>query len=83
MPKKSELVWKFEYDIKKRSYAKRVILAIDQLLNVIVWNGSQDETISSNVGRRIEAGKAYKVEKWLCTLLSKIQEKHCEKALGE
>ena len=81
--KKSDLVWKFEHDVKKRKYVMRVLLALDQLLNVLLWNGSQDETVSSHVGRRIADGKAYKVEVCLCKFLTWLQSKHCSRAKGE
>ena len=83
MPKKSELVWKFEYDMEKRNYFHRLALVFDQFFNVLLWNGSQDETISSHMGRRIAAGKANRVEKWLCGVISMVVKSHCEKALGE
>jgi uncharacterized protein YlxP (DUF503 family) len=83
MPKKSDLVWKFEYDVKKRSYLKRILLAIDQLFNVVFWNGSQDETISSHIGRRIASGKANWFDKALCKALRVLQSKHCIRAKGE
>ena len=51
-----ELIEKFENDMKKRSRFFRFLLALDQLGNVLFWNGSQDETISSHIHRRIESG---------------------------
>ncbi len=70
------LIAKFKNDVKKRSWGMRLLLVLDQLGNVIFFNGSQDETISSHIGR---TGKA----KWLCWLLQKLQAKHCLKSLGE
>ena len=78
-----ELFNKFENDVKKRSRAKRLLLTIDQFFNVLLWNGSQDETISSHVYRRIQNKKANRFEKGLCRLLRKIESKHCLKSLGE
>lgn len=77
------LIEKFENDMKKRSRIKRLLLVIDQLGNVIFWNGSQDETISSHIHRRIESGKATWFDKKLCCLLKKIENNHCAKSLGE
>ena len=77
------LVAKFELDVKKRSRTKRLLLVIDQLGNVIFWNGSQDETISSHIHRRIESGTATWFDKKLCCLLKKIENNHCAKSLGE
>lgn len=80
---KEQLVKKFENDVKKRSYIMRLLLVIDQLFNVLLWNGSQDETISSHVGRRIKSGKANKLEKGLCWVLNKLESEHCKKSYGE
>ncbi len=70
------LIDKFEEDVKKRSWLMRLLLVLDQMGNVLFFNGSQDETISSHIGR---TGKA----KWLCNILKKIQSKHCLKSEGE
>ena len=78
-----ELIKKFENDVKKRSRIMRVLLAIDQLGNVLFWNGSQDETISSHIHRRIESGKATWFDKKLCCLLKKLEDNHCAKSIGE
>ena len=77
------LIEKFENDVKKRSWIMRVLLAIDQLGNVLFWNGSQDETISSHIHRRIENGKATWFDKKLCCLLKKLEDNHCAKSIGE
>ena len=77
------LIEKFENDVKKRSRIKRLLLVIDQLGNVLFWNGSQDETISSHIHIRIESGKATWFDKKLCCLLKKIDNNHCAKSLGE
>lgn len=77
------LINKFDKDVKKRSRIVRVLLALDQLGNVLFWNGSQDETISSHIHRRIESGTATWFDKKLCCLLKKIENNHCAKSLGE
>ena len=77
------LIEKFENDVKKRSWIMRVLIAIDQLGNVLFWNGSQDETISSHIHRRIESGKATWFDKKLCCLLKKLEDNHCAKSIGE
>lgn len=61
----------------------RFILVLDQIGNVLFWNGSQDETISSHIGRRIEAGTATWFDKKLGCLLSKLVDNHCIKSKGE
>jgi len=74
---------KFENDIKNYSRVKRLLLAVDQFFNVLFWNGSQDETISSHIYRRIQNNKATKFDKLLCYFLRKIENEHCKKSLGE
>lgn len=80
---KEQLIAKFENDVKKRSRFYRFLLVADQMLNVIFWNGSQDETVSSHIGRKIAKGKANKFEKALCCFLRKLESEHCKKSLGE
>ena len=74
---------KFDKDVVKRRRWFRFLLALDQMLNVIFWNGSQDETVSSHIGRRIREGKATWFDKKLCCLLKKLEHNHCNKSLGE
>jgi len=78
-----QLVQKFLDDKKKRSWIMRMLLVLDQLGNVLFWNGSQDETISSHIGRRIKGGRAYFPEKILCNILKRFESNHCHKSLGE
>ena len=80
---KKVLIEKFERDVEKRNQWFRFWLAVDQMLNVLFWNGSQDETMSSHIGRRIVAGKANRFEKKLCCVLKKIDGNHCQKSEGE
>ena len=79
----NQMIEKFENDVKKRSRFMRFLLALDQLGNVLFWNGSQDETISSHIHRRIESGKANWFDKKLCCLLKKLEDNHCAKSIGE
>ena len=80
---KKTLIEKFERDMEKRNRWYRFLLVLDQMGNVVFWNGSQDETISSHIGRRIAAGKANWFEKKLCCVLKKIDGNHCQKSEGE
>lgn len=69
-PEELEILYaKFDRDVQKRSRLMRVLLALDQLMAVIFWNASQDETVSSHIGRRIRNGKATWFDKKLCCLL--------------
>ena len=78
-----ELIEKFENDRKKRTRLMRFLLVLDQMLNVVFWNGSQDETVSSHIGRRIKKGEATWFDKKLCCFLKRLENNHCEKSLGE
>ena len=78
-----ELVDKFDRDVAKRSRLMRFLLVLDQMGNVLLWNGSQDETISSHIGRRIESGTATWFDKKLCCLLKKLDNNHCVESRGE
>jgi hypothetical protein len=80
---KEKLFKKFEEDVKKRSRFNRALLAIDQLFNVLLFNGSQDETISSHIYRKIKNGKANRFEIYLCKLLERFESNHCKKSKGE
>ncbi len=74
---------KFDRDVQKRSRLMRFLLVLDQMFNVILWNGSQDETISSHIHRRIESCKANWFDKKICCLLKKLEANHCAKSIGE
>ena len=80
---KEELIEKFNADVTKRSRLMRFLLVLDQMCNVIFWNGSQDETVSSHIGRRIENGKATWFDKRLCCFLKRLESNHCNKSVGE
>ena len=79
----NNLIEKFENDRKKRTRLMRFLLVLDQMLNVVFWNGSQDETVSSHIGRRIENGTATWFDKKLCCLLKKLDNNHCVESRGE
>lgn len=78
---REELYKKFDRDIQKRKRSLRLLLAIDQLLNVLWWNGSQDETISSNIGRHLDSVNWF--SKLVCRGLRLIESGHCLKSRGE
>jgi hypothetical protein len=78
-----ELFNKFEKDMQKRSRVMRFLLAVDQLFNVLLWNGSQDETISSHIHRRQELGRANFVDNIVCKILHLMESRHCLKSRGE
>ena len=78
-----ELIAKFDRDMQKRTRWNRFILVTDQMGNVLFLNGSQDETISSHIGRKIKAGTATVLNKFTCCILRKFESKHCMKSIGE
>ena len=79
----NNLIEKFEEDKQKRTRLMRFLLVLDQMLNVVIWDGSQDETVSSHIGRRIENGEATWFDKKLCCFLKLFEDNHCNKSLGE
>ena len=78
-----QLIEKFENDMAKRTRFMRFLLVLDQMINVIFWNGSQDETVSSHIGRQNEKGVATWFDKKLCCFLKRLENNHCLKSLGE
>lgn len=62
---------KFDNDVIKRSRVMRLLLVLDRMFNVLIWNGSQDETVSSHIARKIEKGTATWFDKKVCCLLKK------------
>lgn len=60
-------------------YLKNNLVALDQGLNVLLFNGSPDETISARCMRGVLAGQKH----WrpLYRLLNWIDPGHCESAL--
>lgn len=78
-----ELYKKFDNDVAKRSRGMRFLLVLDQMFNVLFWNGSQDETISSHIHRKQSKGTANWFDNAVCCVLKKIESKHCLKSLGE
>lgn len=74
---------KFEEDMVKRSRWLRFLLVLDQMGNVLFWNGSQDETISSHIARKINGGYATWLDKKVCCFLKMLESEHCIKSLGE
>lgn len=80
---RAELIFKFKNDVTKRSRLNRTLLAFDQLLNVVLWNGSQDETISSHIARRQADGISTWFDDMICRCLNKLESNHCRRAEGE
>lgn len=79
-----ELLYKkFNNDVIKRDRGFRFLLALDQMFNVLLWDGSQDETISSHIGRRIRNNTATWFDKKLCCLLARLENNHCNESIGE
>lgn len=83
-PQQLEILYaKFDHDMATRSRSNRLLLATDQWLNVVLLNGSQDETISSHIHRKQLAGTSTPTLDKLCCLLSKLEYNHCYKSRGE
>jgi len=68
---------------KQKSYGLRVLLAIDQLFNVVLLNGSEDMTISGKVGYNALTTKKKRwviAEKAINTLFF-FQPNHCYESI--
>lgn len=68
---------------KKKGYFFRLLVSIDQFLNVLLLNGNEDQTISGRVGYR-----AYITDKWYWMALQKsinllffFDDDHCYNAI--
>jgi len=61
-----------------------LLLAIDQLGNVLILGGDPDTTMSTNCGMRIDASDNSKMTRYfcrpLCAALDVLDENHCEEA---
>lgn len=80
---KELLFLKFNNDVAKRTRWYRFLLALDQMGNVLFMNGSQDETISSHIARKQQAGTATRFNNMVCCFLKKLEQNHCIKSEGE
>ena len=80
---RDELYTKFDIDVTKRTKTMRFLLSLDQMFNVLIWNGSQDETISSHIHRKQMNGTATWFDNKICCLLKKLESEHCLKSAGE
>jgi len=68
-----------------KSYLFNLLIAIDQLFNALL-GGNPDQTLSGRMGRRIQQGRATKLEVWLCKILSKIDpytDRHCIESIDK
>lgn len=74
---------KFDRDMEKRSRFNRFMLSIDQTINVLWLNGSQDETCSSYIGRKKENGTSTVFQEKVCCLLNRLEYNHCSLSVGE
>ena len=72
-----------DYLESNKPYLLKILIAGDQFLNVLLFNGSHKETISSNIARQIDSSTATKFQYNICKVLRKLESKHCIKSLGE
>lgn len=64
------------------AHAWRLAVSADQLANA-VFNGNEDETISSRAGRHSQLNSDRECwAVWLCWLLNKVESDHCNKSIG-
>jgi len=74
---------KFDRDVKIYPRWFRLLIATDQWFSVLLWNSSQDETISSHIARRKAKGIDNFFDRVICSVLRKFENHHCIKSLGE
>jgi hypothetical protein len=60
------------------TYFRRLFVAVDQLINVIL-GGDEDETMSSRLGKDKRRGRKFAC--FLCKVLDLFEKDHCEKAI--
>ena len=71
-------IWnKFDNDIAKRRYGMRLLLAIDQFFNVLLLNGSQDQTLSGHIAKKQYESTDRWYHNLLCDILKRIESSHC------
>lgn len=59
----------------RKAYWLRALLGLDQLFNVVIFNGDEDETISSNFGKRSGGNWVRKfIDMW-------FGKGHCERSI--
>ena len=61
---------------KGNGYGWRILLSIDQFFNTLT-GGDEDETISSRIGKNVEAKTDCWICRILCKLLNLIDPNHC------
>jgi len=63
----------------KKSYLLRVLIAIDQLINVILFNGHEDNTISGHVGYKAiySSKKRWKILELIIDAMFFFDDNHC------
>jgi hypothetical protein len=64
------------------SWFKRRWVSVDQTLNVWVFNGLPDETISSHAGRRVRNGSPPTWARFVCWLCEWFDKGHCRESIG-
>ena len=76
------LVWYILYKVTRSETMMRVAIAFDQVGNAMM-GGSEDETVSSRLGRKIE-DEDCRACRWFCKVLSFVfREKfHCKNSIG-
>lgn len=69
-----------EAEALRHNWFVRRMIALDVLLNVWIFNGRLDETVSAHAGRAAENGKWYGV--WACRFLNLFDSDHGAHAIA-
>ena len=66
----------------RRPYLWRLLVAFDQLLNVVLLNGSEDHTISGRVGYKARLGKRrWLIAEKIINTVFWFDPNHCRKSI--
>jgi hypothetical protein len=63
-----------------KKYIWNILISIDQLINVVLFFGDPDETMSSRMGKHL-AKHDCPFCNFMCGLLNLIQKDHCVKSI--
>ena len=66
--------------VKVKKYLWNILISIDQLINVVLFFGDPDETMSSRMGKHL-AKHDCPFCNFMCKLLNLIQKDHCVKSI--
>ena len=69
--------------MKKKSYILRLLIAIDQVFNVLILNGSEDHTISGRIGYKAQTTnkKRWLMAEKVVNVIFFFEPNHCRNSI--